>query len=75
MSSNLKSEKLFEMAIRSFINRSDRDLENCKAAKYFDDMLTRIKDDNARRMREELGVMPILDEDCSDCEDDGECLL
>jgi len=74
MSTNLKSEKLFEMAIRSFINRSDRDLENCKAAKYFDDILVRIKDDNARRMREELGVMPVLDEDCSDCEDEEECL-
>jgi len=75
MGTNLKSEKLFEMAIRSFINRSDRDLENCKAAKYFDDILTKVKDDNARRMREELGVMPILDEDCSDCEDEEECLL
>ena len=55
MSSNLISEKLFEMALQGFINRSNRDLENCKAARYFDDILTRVKDDNARRISGKRG--------------------
>lgn len=74
MNTDIKMEKLLDMAIRNVENRSDRDIKNCKVLRYFDTILMKVRDENSRRIREEIGIIEIDQGSCEDC-DENECII
>jgi len=58
---DLETEKTFEAFIRAIEEESDRTTKNCPVLRAHVQLLTRLKNDNNRRIMEDLGLELKLD--------------